>query len=187
MKEVQKNFDAFVIQRQNTLNLKLECSGFWSAYIDELHDHPLADEFQYVCILRPPSSWIRSVVNHWVKIKKDMRYDYINELFWKQKVGVDLHQIPNLEGEAQNEQVKILEDFYFDYTNKTRKLDNVDYVWLSQIEEYLPVLNQKIDEVGDPGKSWKRGRSYKVFTYENEALDAEYEKLTSAFHMAIPK
>ena len=187
LKEVQKNFSPFFVQRLNTLDIKLECSGFWSAYINELRNHPLASEFRFICILRPPTKWVQSVVNHWVKIRHDMRYDYINELFWKPKVGVDLHKIPRLSGSAQKKEVQKLEEFYMRFTRESMELSNVDYFWIEQIEDYLPILDNKIGEKGNPGKSWKRGRSYQVFSYENETLDQEYAQLTDQLELAVPK
>ena len=41
LKQLEKNFNNFFVRRLNTLNLKLESSGFLSAYIDELAFNPI--------------------------------------------------------------------------------------------------------------------------------------------------
>lgn len=91
LKNLEKDFDSFFIKRLNHLNLKLECSGFWSAYINELAHNKIAKDLDYICILRAPSSWVASVINYWHDPERlKLRFQFGNELFWKKKVGVDL-------------------------------------------------------------------------------------------------
>ena len=178
LKQLDKNFDDLFIRRLNTLNLKLECSGFFSAYIDELAAHPIAKDFNFIVILRSPSSWITSTVNFWAKIGNDKHHFHIdNELFWKNKFGVDLNMLLRVSEKERAQTLKKLVDFYMCVTQKTQKLHNVHYIKLEDIDSYLPVLDGLIGETSNPKSSQINANNSKVFRYENDEIDREYENL----------
>jgi hypothetical protein len=178
LKQLDKNFNDIFIRRLNTLNLKFECSGFFSAYIDELAAHPIAKDLNFVVILRSPSSWITSTVNFWAKIGKDKHHFHIdNELFWKKKIGIDLNMLLHV---SEKERALVLEkliDFYMGFTKKTQKLNNVYYIQLKEIDSYLPALDRLIGETSNPKSSKVNANKSKVFWYENDEIDREYENL----------
>lgn len=110
-------FDHFFVSRLNTLNLKLECSGFWSGYIDELVTHEVAKDLFYICILRDSSSWATSVINYWCRSTYVLqRFDFINELFWKPKTGVDVRKVLSSNDSERDEMINKLLGFYLDFT-----------------------------------------------------------------------
>jgi hypothetical protein len=174
LKTFDKKFDTFFIKRLNALNLKLECSGFFSAYIDELVQHKLAKDFEYIIITRKPSAWINSVVNYWAKLDY-LQNDYINTYYWKKKVGVDLL---NFKHKSESEQKLILEQlasFYFDFTRKSSQLKNVSYVDLHDVVNYVKILDAKIDEKAHIRNDKRRVNATKYYNYKNDKLDEEYK------------
>ena len=176
LKTFDKNFNDFLIKRLNALNLKLECSGFFSAYVDELAKHKLAKDFNYIIITRKPSAWINSVVNYWAKLDY-LQNDYINTYFWKNKVGVDLL---NFKHKSEPEQQVVLErlaSFYFEYTRQSSQLKNVSYVNLHDVKNYVKILDTVIDEKAHIRNDKRRVNNAKYYTYENNKLDEEYNTL----------
>jgi len=177
LRELDKNFDEFFIKRLNTLNLKLECSGFFSAYIDEIAANPLAKDLNYIIILRSPSSWITSAVNYWDYLgKTGLQYRYPNLLFWMNKVGVNLELLLSASEKDKIKGLEKLADFYMNFTQKTQQLNNVHYVKIDEIDSFLPVLDKLIKETSHPEESQTHIRR-KTFHYKNEELDGEYNKL----------
>lgn len=63
LKYFGKEFETTFIKRSRALNLKLECSGFLSLYINELPKITDANRLRYIYILRPPSEWVKSVIS----------------------------------------------------------------------------------------------------------------------------
>lgn len=178
LKGLNKDFDSLFLRRLNTLNLKLECSGFFSAYVDELANHRIAKNLIYLCIVRKPSSWVSSVINYWGRSKYVMkRYDFINELFWVPKTGVDFKRFFSLDAAEQELEVNKLLDFYMDFTKKTVQLDNVIYIPLGQLSSYALALGDLIDERPNFNRAWKRTNNDKTYIYENSEVDSEYNKL----------
>ena len=45
LKMLDENFDSFFVRRMKHLNLKLECSGFMSAYLNKLVKNEIAKDF----------------------------------------------------------------------------------------------------------------------------------------------
>ncbi|MBN4070067.1 hypothetical protein JYT76_00115 [Olleya sp. AH-315-F22] len=180
-KNLDKDFDSFFIKRLNYLNLKLECSGHWSAYINELAHNEIAKDLDYICILRSPSSWVTSVINHWHMLcKKKHSFNFANELFWKQKVGVDLFAFKiGIESKKNQEIIEGLIRFYFDFTKNTSLLNNITYIKLKEIDKDLPLVESLIHEDSTNNKRWKREAKEKYFVYENKSIDMEYDRLTS--------
>ncbi len=179
LRELNKNFDDFFVRRLNTLNLKLECSGFFSAYIEELTNNPIAANLHYIIILRSPSSWITSAVNFWDQLsEKGIHYHYPNRLFWMKKVGVDLDHLLKVTEKERQEGLQKLEEFYMNFTEKTKLLKNVHYVRIEEIDSILPFLDELIDEESRPEKSQTLANKQKVFRYKNEELDKRYNMLT---------
>lgn len=180
--ELNKDFDALFLKRLNTLNLKLECSGFWSGYIDELAKHKFAKDLTYICVVRRPSSWVTSVVNYWSRSRHVLeRYDFINDLFWKPKAGVDIRTILSSDEVDREASIKKLLDFYMDFTRQTRKLDGVVYIHLNELRDYMPAIGDLIDEKPNFDSAWRRENKGKSFVYVNPEIDKEYEELIESF------
>ncbi len=178
-KLLDKDFDKYFVKRMNYLGLKLECSGCWSAYIDQLANHEVAKDLEYICILRPPSSWITSVINYWNKpTLLEFQFQIAIEFFWKNKVGVDLRSFNFEEDTETNKQIiNKLIDFYFKFTNKTRLLNNITYIHLKEINENLPLIESLINEKTITENGWKKINDEKKFIYKNENIDKEYKEL----------
>ena len=184
LKLFEKDFDRYFIPRLNKLNLKLECSPYFSAYIDELANHEVGRELTYLCILREPTSWVSSVVNFYNRpYARAMTFEYENELFWKRKVGVDVRNIFRPDGEIKEEELQKIIEFYFRFTENTLQLSNVHYVRLKDMKRALPAIGKLIGAEPDFSKSWKRETKpeEKIFRYTNEDLDKKYDLLTSRF------
>jgi hypothetical protein len=181
LKKLDKNFDGFFIKRLNHLNLKLECSGFWSAYIRELVNNKIAKDLDYVCILRSPSSWVSSVINFMKgPFMRELHFDFPNELFWKQKVGVDIHAFEiGIDSKKNQEIIEGLIRFYFDFTKNTSLLNKITYIKLKEIDKDLPLVGSLIHEDPTIKNRWKRETKEKYFVYENKSIDIEYDRLTS--------
>ena len=162
------------------LNLKLECSGSWSAYVEELSKNKIARTLNYVCILRSPSSWITSVINYWNKPSMlKFYFDIPHEHFWQEKVGVNLREFEfDLESKKNQDMINKLIDFYFDFTEKTSLLKNITYIRLKDIKDSLPLVESLIKEKASPEDSWKRANDKKQFKYSNEVIDQKYKDLT---------
>lgn len=180
MKKLNIDFDKYFVRRLNTLNLKLECSGFLSAYVDDFAKNGIAQDLDYICVLRKPSSWITSAVNHH-QLVKDFKQHYFwgNELFWKKHVGVDLANFFAFDANGKKAIAEKMASFYMDFTKKTEKLKNIRYVWLHELQDFLPELGQLLGEEVALEKSEKNKASLKKFTYENSELDQEYERLVA--------
>lgn len=179
MTEFEKDFDGFFLRRLNSLNLKLESSGFFSAYINELASNPVAKELDYICILRSPSSWITSVINFWALPQfQERKFEYITECFWKPKVGVDILNVLDSNNQLKdNQAINKLMKFYFEYTENTKKLKNMHYVGMKELETFLPTVGKMIGEVPNVQDAWQRKAKEKKFEFKDDALDLEYSKL----------
>ena len=181
LKILEKNFDSFFTKRMNYLNLKLECSGFWSIYIEELVQHDVAKDLEYICILRSPSSWVTSVINYYQRPKSfDYTFEYCLELFWKKKVGVNLYEFEIGRNTKKNQEIidKLIR-FYIDFTKKTSLIKNITYVKLKEIEKVLPHIEALIHETSLIRNRTKREGKHRPFVYKNESIDAEYKLLTA--------
>ena len=182
LKYLDKNFDRFFTNRMNRLNLKLECSGFWSAYIDELYENEIARDLKYLWILRPPSSWVTSLINYYHRRDSLLyfKFDFVVDLFWKRKIGIDLREFTIGANTKKNQElINNLIQVYLDWTRKTTLLKNVIYIKIKEIDKYLSLVESLIDETSTSKNRVKNQATIKVFTYKNESLDAEYELLTA--------
>lgn len=179
MVELEKKFDGFFTKRMNSLNLKLECSGFFSAYIDELIANPIAKNLDYICILRSPSSWITSVINYWQRpFLQEQRYEYLTELFWKPKVGVDVRKLVDSDNKLTDiKAIDKLVEFYFDFTQKTKNIQNIHYVELNELDVFLPKVGKMINETPLTQRGWQRKAKEKKFEFKDNIIDEEYNKL----------
>lgn len=178
MKKLNQDFDGYFVRRLNSLNLKLECSGFLSAYIDQIAQNEIAKDLTYICVLRKPSSWVTSAVNHHQIVKgAKQHYFWGNELFWKKHVGVDLGNFLMLNENEKMVAAEKMTEFYLAFTEKTKKLKNVKYVWLKDLQDFLPELEKMIDEKAKPENSEKNKASLKRYVYKNDKVDAAYERL----------
>lgn len=179
LKSCRSDFDSFFIRRLNTLNLKLETSGFWSSYIDKLANHEIAKDLNYICIFRSPSSWITSVINYWQNHMNYMSFDFINEYFWKHEVGVDLVSFSKANTKDQYHTIDRMIEFYFEYTIKTKQLKNIYYLDISEIESFIGKLDILLNEKSTKLKRWKRTNRNKTFQFSDEKLDMRYTNLIS--------
>ena len=179
-KYLNKNFDKYFVRRLNMLNLKLECSGSWSAYVEELSKNDIAKDLDYICIFRSPSSWITSVINYWNKPSMlSFYFDIPHEHFWQEKVGVNLREFEfDLESKKNQDMIDKLIEFYFDFTEKTSLLNNITYIRLKDVKESIPSVESLINETASREDGWKRANNKKQFTYKNEAIDQRYKDLT---------
>ena len=179
-KSLDKDFDKYFVKRLNYLNLKLECSGSWSAYINELASNEVAKELEYICVFRSPSSWVTSVINFWNKPSMlKFYFDIPLEFFWKQKVGVNLREFEfGVHSEKNQEIIDKLIDFYFRFTKNTALLNNMTYIRLKDLNGSLPLVESLINEKADVEESWQRANKKKRFVYKNDFLDKKYKRLT---------
>ena len=185
LKNLPQNFDEFFIQRNAALNVQLECSGFWSGYIPELQQHDFAKELDYMAVLRSPVAWINSLVNHWSIIRASNRFDYINEFFWKQKLGIDL-ALPVKKGLEAHSEIEALGEFYMNYLEQVKSFKHIDFVQIKDLDAYLQVLDQKLGVKSQPNKSWKRKAVTKDFVYENEELEIRYQEFLKTIDLFRP-
>ncbi|MBV7268008.1 hypothetical protein [Winogradskyella luteola] len=180
-KVLDRDFDKYFAKRLNYLDLKLECSGSWSAYIEEMANNKVAKDLEYICVLRSPSSWITSVINYWNKTNMlKFHFDIPLEFFWKHKVGVDLRAFDFKKDNKENQEIidKLIK-FYFDFTEKTKLLKNVTYIDLKDIGDSIPKVEELIDEKAAVKDSWKRENKKKQFIYKNDSIDEAYNQLTA--------
>lgn len=181
LKALEINFNSFFARRMKHLNLKLECSGMWSAYIKELVENEISRDLEYICVLRPPSAWVSSVINHWHKTMAIYKYEFTNELFWKKKVDVDLYEFQiGVDTKKNQEIINKLIRFYMDFTKNTRLLNNVTYIKLKEIDNNLSIIESLINEnsTDEQTRSKWKGKD-KSFVYKNQSIDSEYEHLTT--------
>ncbi|WP_143542349.1 hypothetical protein [Robiginitalea sediminis] len=186
IRKLNENFGKYFVRRLNSLDLKLECSGFLSAYVEELAKDPVARELTYICVLRKPSAWATSVVNHHQVVKEGRQHFFWgNELFWKEHVGVDLANFFHFNDTEKQQLVENLISYYMDFTEKTRALRNVHYVWLQDLKDFLPEVGGMIGEVPKLEKSRQNKARKHAFVYENEEVDLAYEQLINDLRAAV--
>lgn len=173
LKLFENNFDLYFTKRLNALNLKLECSGYFSAYINELVKNEQTKTLNYVCILRTPSSWIESVLNYWYKLKY-LRFDYINSLFWEKMTGADLIKYFITSKSDKEKITKSLGDFYLSYIEKSFQLKYVTYLPLHDLEKHVWKVDELIDEGHSFKNTFKRENTTKLIHYYNQQLDNKY-------------
>lgn len=175
---LNQNFEQYFVSRLNFLELKLECSGFLSAYVDKLAQTEATKDLRYICILRKPSEWVTSVVNHHKKVKDSQHHFFWgNELFWKKHAGVDLASFFSLQESKKLQMIENLIDFYMSFTKKTKKLKNVEYIWLEDLEDTLPEIGALLNEEVQLAKSKRNKAIKKAYVYRNDQIDAQYEQL----------
>lgn len=173
------NFDDLFVQRFNYLKLKLDCTGFWCAYIRELSEHHIAKELNYVFVVRKPSDWVKSTINYFNFSQNHLYFNFINEYFWKQRIGIDVINFYKFDNAKQEQVIEQLVAFYFKVLKDSKLLINVYYVRMSTIDTIFPVIDNLIDETANINKAFKRKTSeaHKKFEYKNDKVDADYEKL----------
>ncbi|WP_350291621.1 hypothetical protein [uncultured Croceitalea sp.] len=181
LKMLEKKFNHFFPKRMKHLNLKLECSGFWSAYINQLAQNQIAKDLEYIWILRSPSSWVTSVINNWHQPNLlEYKFQFIIELFWEKKVGVNLHDFEIGSDTLKNQEIidKLIQ-FYFDVTKNTSLLKNLTYIKLKELDKNLAHVESLIHETSTIENRWKREAKRKPFIYKDQSIDAKYELLVA--------
>ena len=133
----------------------------------------------YVFVVRNPSDWIKSTINYYSFENKNHYFNFINEYFWKGRLGIDIINFHTFDKARQSEVIEKLNTFYFDVLKNSRLLKNVHYVRLSNIDSVFPIIDDLIDEKANLNKAFKRktATQYKKFAYTNEQVDAKYEAL----------
>jgi len=180
MRKLNEDFEKYFVRRLNALNLKLECSGFLSAYVDELAQNTVTKDLTYICVLRKPSSWVTSAVNHHQIVKGgNQNYFWGNELYWIKHVGVDLGNFFKNDEDGKIKAAEKMIDFYMDFTRKTGKLKNVKYIWLKESQDFVPELGELINETPKLERSERNKASLHKFAYNNKEIDAAYEQLVN--------
>jgi len=176
LKGLNQDFHSTFIKRLNYLNLKLEVSGFLSLYVDKLIGNHLIEELQFISILRKPSSWVTSAINYWSDLGTN--YDYINEFYWKERVGVDLVNFKNKNKEEQNRLLNLMGDFYLNYTEASFKIKNIDHVHIADLEKYMRQdLSLRLNENVLDENFFKRANSKKGEKYILNQHDKMYQQL----------
>lgn len=179
LKQGSKNFERFFLQRFNFLKLKLDCTGFWCSYIKELATHEIAKDLNYIFVIRSPSAWIKSTINYYSFENKNHYFNFINEYFWKERIGIDIINYHNFNKEQQNKMIDNLIAFYFEIVKNSTLLKNVTYVRLENIDAIFPIIDSLTNEKFDKQRAFKRETAlkYKTFNYTNTVLDKDYEVL----------
>ncbi|MDP5081847.1 MAG: hypothetical protein NWP87_04260, partial [Winogradskyella sp.] len=110
---------------------------------------------------------------------KNHYFNFINEYFWKGRIGIDIINYHNFNQEQQHKMIEDLIAFYFEIIKNSTLLKNVSYVRLEEIDAIFPVLDNLISEKSDKRKAFQRKTAInsKTFNYQNNALDADYEVL----------
>jgi len=176
LKGLDENFHSMFIKRLNYLNLKLEVSGFLSLYVDKLMENDLIKDLHFISILRKPSDWVNSAVNYW----KDLgtNYDYINELYWKEKIGVDIVNFSSKSKEEQEQDLNRMGDFYLKYTEASFKIKNIDHVHIKDLENYIKKdLSLRLKEEVIEENFFRRANTKKDKKYSIKKYDDMYEVL----------
>lgn len=182
-KMLSSNFENYFIPRLNFFNLKVEASGFLSLFVNQLAENPITNELKYVCILRSPSSWATSLINynhHEVDGVISPNYNWTNEIIWKKHVGVNLSTFFNLNEQEKHANAEKLIDFYMQFTINTKRLKEVQYVWIQDLEDFTLNLGSSIGEEILTEKTWRRKGKAKKYVHENEERDLEYIKIINS-------
>lgn len=138
-------------KRQNKLNIQIECSGFLSAWVEKL---PPSN--QYIFILRPPISWMQSVLNHFFSLK-DLGYNYIDECYWKKELGYSLQDTLVEANQVDLERIVIdLYQLYLKYIHKSLAHPTVRFVEMKDLDDLARKLGKELNVQPNFIKSWKR-------------------------------
>ena len=120
------------------------------------------------------------MINYWNRSYiHGMYFEYLNDLFWRPKVGVDIREILDEQGNADEKMINRLTDFYFTFTKDTQKLENIYYIPLRELREKTPLVGEIIGEKPDFTKTYAREAKKKYYVYRNDVLDKQYQQLTS--------
>jgi hypothetical protein len=116
-----------------------------------------------------------------------MYFEYENEFFWKPKFGIDIREMFNEEGEANQQMIDTLIKFYFDFTKNTQKLKNIHYIKIKDLKENISVIGELIGAKPNVSEAWMRKAKDKNFVYKDEELDRRYNELISGFKLLNDK
>ena len=184
-KKLSSDFNENFVRRLNFLDLKLEASGFLSFLVSQLAENPITSELNYVCILRKPSSWATSLINynhHEIDSVIQPNYSWTNELFWKKHLGVNLSDFFNLSEEEKYQTGEKLINFYIDFTLNTRRLKNVQYVWINDLKDFTLELGSLINvDVASQEKIYRRKGKGNKYVHKNEERDQEYLEIVDKY------
>ena len=183
-KKLSSGFDNHFIRRLNFLNLKIEASGYLSLFVKQLSENPNTNKLNYICILRKPSSWATSLINynhHEVDGLINPNYNWTNEIIWKKHIGVDLSSFFSLSEDEKYITAEKLIDFYMEFTINTKRLNNVQYVWINDLKDFTLKLGSSVDEEVIPENIWIRKGRAKKYIHSNDNRDKEYDKIVEKF------
>lgn len=176
LRDMEKDFESNFYKRENVLDLKLECSGFLTLFLEKLPKTTM--QSKYIYILRPPSKWVGSVIKHFYGLR-NIGYNYINEYYWKRLLGYDM--LPIIEKKEKgklNNLVQDLYQLYFDFLTKAEKNTAIFFVQLENIDNLAVKLGERIGVAPNFEKSWKREskNKLKIDLPLNKAEDEKYNQ-----------
>ncbi len=182
---LDENFELNFKKRASYLNLKMECSGFLSLFLDKL---PQADEkngIRYFYVLRPPSKWVYSVLSHFMLIS-DLGYNFIDQFYWHKLLGYSMVEIFKTDNKEELEKlVNDLYKVYFELLEKAFANRDINFVKIEHLNDLAEYLEEQFDISPNFDRSWKRRSKLKFDKVETKyhAEDVAYEK----FVQKIPK
>ena len=136
-----------------------------------------SSNLNYISIIREPSKWVTSLLNYWETLDF-LNFDFINELFWKKKVGVNLI---NFNNRSESEKIKIkntLIEFYLNFTEDSFKLKNIRHVQIYDLENFMEnELSNEINEKIIRYNLNKRENVKKKKKYLDEKADQKYKQI----------
>lgn len=171
-------------RRLRFLGLSLECSGHFSAYANEFK-RSLPGKVRCICIGRPPSQWITSVINYWKALHEEgfEKADYIDRLFWRPAIGESLYGFFENDELRREKIIAGLERFYLRFVENAIEIPGMVFVPLENLVERLPEIDDMVGVRSKPGKAWRRSNKIGFYNYESEECDRRYQELIS--HMPI--
>lgn len=177
LRDLKKDFVRNFRKREILLNLKLECSGFFSLFLDKLPKSTIPHK--YIYILRPPSKWVGSVMKHFYGLRT-IGYNYINEYYWKQLLSHDM--LPVLINGKQKEIEKLADDLYKIYFKLLADAEHnpdISFVELKNLDQLALRLGERIGVRPDFSRAWKRvGKQKPDFKIPiRPDMDEKYELL----------
>lgn len=173
----KENFLFNFKRRENSLNLKAECSGFFSMHIENL-----PDTNQYIFILRPVVSWVQSVLNHFYSLK-DLGFNYIDEYYWKKILGYSIIDVlVEKNPEKLNGLVSDLHEEYLKIIREALKKMPVSFVNMKDLDRLAEKLGDVIGVSPDFDKSWQRKSENKYDTIDIHQIitNDEFDKLVES-------
>jgi len=178
-----QNFEEDFLKREALLDLKIECSGFWSLFLERLPKPETL--YKYIYVLRPPSEWVTSVIKHFYGLRT-IGYNYINDYYWIRLLGYDM--LPVLKNGKEAEIYKLISDLYqinFDILQSALKNQAIFFVNMEDLDSLAIKLGQIIGIEPNFDQSWRRVAKHKP--HFKIPLDLEMDKKYQIWLKSIPE